>query len=86
MFSTPGLKEARQKLLYMTMSDKERRAYDEHIDQTCLATAVIAHYGYLLALLELKIYRGSHTEKGIADDASLYINYLLHVVTIDGMY
>ena len=30
--STPGLKEARQKLLYMTMSDKERRAYDEHMD------------------------------------------------------
>ena len=30
--STPGLKEARQKLLYMTMSDKERRAYDAHMD------------------------------------------------------
>ena len=30
--STPGLREARQKLLYMTMSDKERRAYDEHMD------------------------------------------------------
>ena len=30
--STPGLKEARQKLLYMTMNDKERRAYDAHMD------------------------------------------------------
>ena len=30
--TTPGLKEARQKLLYMTMSDKERRAYDAHMD------------------------------------------------------
>ena len=30
--STPGLKEARKKLLYMTMSDKERRAYDAHMD------------------------------------------------------
>ena len=29
---TPGLKEARHKLLYLTMSDKERRAYDAHMD------------------------------------------------------
>ena len=30
--STPGLQEARNKLLYMTMNDKERRAYDAHMD------------------------------------------------------
>ena len=30
--STPGLREARQKLLYMTMNDKERQAYDAHMD------------------------------------------------------
>ena len=30
--STPGLREARQKLLYMTMNDRERRAYDAHMD------------------------------------------------------
>ena len=30
--STPGLREARKKLLYMTMTDKERKAYDDHMD------------------------------------------------------
>ena len=39
--STPGLKEARQKLLYLTMSDKERRAYDEHIDDIMVQNDVL---------------------------------------------
>lgn len=29
--TTPGLREAREKLIYYNMSDEERRAYDEHI-------------------------------------------------------
>src|SRR5574344_1999649 len=40
--STPGLKEARQKLLYMTMSDKERRAYDAHMDDIMVQNDVFA--------------------------------------------
>ena len=39
--STPGLKEARQKLLYMTMSDKERRAYDAHMDDIMVKNDVL---------------------------------------------
>ena len=39
--STPGLREARQKLLYMTMSDKERRAYDEHMDDIMVQNDVL---------------------------------------------
>ena len=39
--STPGLKEARQKLLYLTMSDKERRAYDEHMDDIMVKNDVL---------------------------------------------
>ena len=39
--STPGLKEARKKLLYMTMSDKERRAYDEHMDDIMVQNDVL---------------------------------------------
>ena len=39
--STPGLKEARQKLLYMTMSDKERRAYDKHMDDIMVQNDVL---------------------------------------------
>ena len=38
---TPGLKEARQKLLYLTMSDKERRAYDEHMDDIMVQNDVL---------------------------------------------
>ena len=30
--STPGLKEARQRLLYMTMGDADRKAYLAHMD------------------------------------------------------
>ena len=30
--STPGLKEARQRLLYLTMSDADRKAYLSHMD------------------------------------------------------
>ena len=39
--STPGLREARQKLLYMTMSDNERRAYDEHMDDIMVQNDVL---------------------------------------------
>ena len=39
--STPGLKEARLKLLYMTMSDKERRAYDAHMDDIMVQNDVL---------------------------------------------
>ena len=39
--STPGLKEARQKLLYMTMSDKERQAYDKHMDDIMVQNDVL---------------------------------------------
>ena len=39
--STPGLREVRQKLLYMTMSDKERRAYDEHMDDIMVQNDVL---------------------------------------------
>ena len=39
--STPGLKEACQKLLYMTMSDKERRAYDAHMDDIMVQNDVL---------------------------------------------
>ena len=39
--TTPGLKEARQKLLYLTMSDKERRAYDEHMDDIMVQNDVL---------------------------------------------
>ena len=39
--STPGLKEARQKLLYLTMSDKERRAYDAHMDDIMVQNDVL---------------------------------------------
>ena len=39
--STPGLKEARQKLLYLTMSDTERRAYDEHMDDIMVQNDVL---------------------------------------------
>ena len=38
---TPSLKEARQKLLYMTMSDKERRAYDKHMDDIMVQNDVL---------------------------------------------
>ena len=39
--STPGLVEARKKLLYMTMSDKERRAYDAHMDDIMVQNDVL---------------------------------------------
>lgn len=39
--TTPGLKEAKAKLLYMTMTDKERRAYDEHIDNIMVQNDVL---------------------------------------------
>ena len=39
--STPGLREARQKLLYMTMSDKERQAYDKHMDDIMVQNDVL---------------------------------------------
>ena len=42
--STPGLREARQKLLYMTMSDKERRAYEAHMDDIMVQNDALDTY------------------------------------------
>ena len=39
--STPGLQEAREKLLYMTMNDAERRAYDAHMDDIMVQNDVL---------------------------------------------
>ena len=39
--STPGLKEARQRLLYLTMTDAERRAYDAHVDDIMVQNDVL---------------------------------------------
>ena len=38
---TPGLQEARQKLLYMNMSDKERRIYEHHIENQMIQNDVL---------------------------------------------
>ena len=39
--STPGLKEARQRLLCMTMTEAERRAYDAHMDDIMVQNDVL---------------------------------------------
>ena len=39
--STPGLKEARKKLLYLTMNDKERKAYEAHMDDIMVQNDVL---------------------------------------------
>ena len=39
--STPGLQEARQKLLFMTMNDKERHAYEAHMDDIMVQNDVL---------------------------------------------
>ena len=39
--STPGLQEAREKLLYMTMNDTDRRAYDAHMDDIMVQNDVL---------------------------------------------
>ena len=39
--STPGLKEARQRLLYMTMTDAERKDYDAHMDDIMVQNDVL---------------------------------------------
>ena len=39
--STPGLQEAREKLLYMTMNDADRRAYDAHMDDIMVQNDVL---------------------------------------------
>lgn len=39
--STPGLREAREKLLYMTMNDSDRRAYDAHMDDIMVQNDVL---------------------------------------------
>ena len=39
--STPGLREAREKLLYMTMTDADRRAYDAHMDDIMVQNDVL---------------------------------------------
>lgn len=40
--STPGLREARQRLLYMTMTDRERVAYDAHMDDIMVQNDVLS--------------------------------------------
>ena len=39
--SAPGLKEARKKLQYLTMSKQERAAYDEHINAIMIQNDVL---------------------------------------------
>lgn len=39
--STPGLREASRRLLYMTMTDTERRAYDAHMDDIMVQNDVL---------------------------------------------
>lgn len=39
--STPGLQEARERLLYMTMSDADRHAYDAHMDDIMVQNDVL---------------------------------------------
>ena len=39
--STPGLKEARQRLLYMTMTEAERKAYDAHMDDLMVQNDIL---------------------------------------------
>ena len=39
--STPGLQEAREKLLYMTMNDSDRHAYDAHMDDIMVQNDVL---------------------------------------------
>ena len=40
--TTPGLREARERLLYMTMSESERRAYDAHLDRLMQDNDILA--------------------------------------------
>ena len=39
--TTPGLREAKEILLYMTMNDKERQAYDAHMDDIMVQNDVL---------------------------------------------
>ena len=39
--TTPGLREAKERLLYMTMNDKERHAYDAHMDDIMVQNDVL---------------------------------------------
>ena len=39
--TAPGLQEAREKLLYLKMSDKERRAYERHLDNVMVQNDVL---------------------------------------------
>ena len=39
--TTPGLQEAKEKLRYLQMSDKERRAYDRHIDNIMVENDIL---------------------------------------------
>ena len=39
--TTPGLREARERLLYMTMDDTDRRAYDSHMDDIMVQNDVL---------------------------------------------
>ena len=42
--SVPGLEEARKKLQYMSMSQRERAAYDEHLDAVMVQNDVLDTY------------------------------------------
>ena len=67
--STPGLKEARQRLLYMTMGDADRKAYLAHMDnlrvqKDVLDTAKLeGHAEGLSEGLEKGIEKGIEKEK-----------------------
>ena len=39
--TTPGLREARERLLYLQMTDKERHAYDAHMDDIMVQNDVL---------------------------------------------
>ena len=67
--STPGLKEARQRLLYMTMGDADRKAYLAHMDNLRVQKDVIdtakleGHAEGLAEGLEKGIEKGIEKEK-----------------------
>ena len=41
--TAPGLQQARQKLLYYSMTDSERRAYDEHVNAVMIQNDVLGN-------------------------------------------
>ena len=61
--STPGLQEAREKLLYMTMSDADCRAYDAYMDDILVQNDVF----YTAKLEGLEQGRAEGHEEGHAE-------------------